>query len=430
MRAAFVKLRNLINKNRKVSIGVGIVLLVVVIVALVYARRSSSTNTTYQTEKIERGNLVATIGATGTVRARQSANLAWQTSGTVETVNAKVGDLVKQDAVLSSLSKASVSQSVILAEADLVSAQKALDDVLNSDTARAQALIKLKDAEDAYERAYDYRESLNGKVDLKDVVFVSIGGQSVPKVKYYRGYADEETKAAADDDLALKKAQYEDAKRAYERVKDGPNPEDVAAAQARVDAAQTTINMARIAAPFDGTITQAEPSIGDQISAGSVAFRIDDLSHLQVDLQVSEVDINNVAIGQSATLTFDAILGKEYHGKVIKVGQAGDTLQGVVSFTVMVELTDADELVKPGMTAAVNVIIEEQSDVVLIPNRAVRLVNEERVVYMLVDNQPKSIKIQLGATDGTNSVLAGGDLKEGDSIILNPPSMMGGPFGG
>ncbi len=429
MRAAFVKLRDLINKNRKVSIGVGVVLLVA-IVALVYSSRSSSTDTMYQTEKIEKGNLVATIGATGTVRARQSANLAWQTSGTVEAVNVKVGDQVKQDAVLASLSKASLSQSVILAEADLVSAQKALDDVLNSDTARAQALIKLKDAEDAYERAYDYRESLNGKVDLKQVVFVNVGGQSVPKVKYYRGYADEETKAAADDDLALKKGQYEDAKRAYERVKDGPNPEDVTAAQARVSAAQTTLNMARISAPFDGTITQAEPSVGDQISMGSIAFRIDDLSHLLVDLQVSEVDINTVTIGQSATLTFDAILGREYHGEVVEVGQAGDTVQGVVSFVVTVELTDADELVKPGMTAAVSVVIEEKSDVVLIPNRAVRLVDAERVVYVLVDGEPVPVKVQLGSSSDTMSVLAGGDLKEGDLIILNPPSMMGGPFGG
>jgi HlyD family secretion protein len=188
--------------------------------------------------------------------------------------------------------------------------------------------------------------------------------------------------------------------------------------------------MARIAAPFDGTITQAEPSVGDQISTGTIAFRIDDLSHLLVDLQVSEVDINNVAIGQSAILTFDAILGKEYHGEVVEVGQAGDTVQGVVNFIVTVELTDADELAKPGMTAAVSVVIEEQKDVVLIPNRAVRLVNEERVIYALVNNKPQSIKIQLGATDGTNSVLAGGDLKEGDEIILNPPSMMGGPFGG
>ncbi|HMX76272.1 MAG TPA: hypothetical protein PKE35_18605, partial [Anaerolineales bacterium] len=139
---------------------------------------------------------------------------------------------------------------------------------------------------------------------------------------------------------------------------------------------------------------------------------------------------NNVAIGQPAVLTFDAILGKEYHGEVVEVGQAGDTVQGVVSFTVTVELTDADELVKPGMTAAVNVVIEEQKDMLLIPNRAVRLVDGERVVYLLVDGQPVQVKIKLGSSSDTMSVLAEGDIKEGDLIILNPPSNNGGPFGG
>jgi HlyD family secretion protein len=179
-------------------------------------------------------------------------------------------------------------------------------------------------------------------------------------------------------------------------------------------------------------VTQSDSAAGDQVSAGAVAYRIDDLSHLLVDVQVSEVDINTVSIDQDSTLTFDAVLGRSdpYHGKVVKVSQAGDTVQGVVSFTVTVELTDPDEFVKPGMTAAVNIIVEEVKDVLLIPNRAVRLVNEERVVYQLVDGQPKSIKISLGSTDGLNSVLVAGDIKEGDPIILNPPSIMGGPFGG
>ena len=219
-------------------------------------------------------------------------------------------------------------------------------------------------------------------------------------------------------------------RRNLDRLQNGVDPADLAAAEGRIAAAQSTLNMSHIIAPFDGTITQAEPSIGDQVTAGTVAFRIDDVSHMLVDLQVSEVDINNVTIGQPATLTFDAILTKEYHGKVVEVGQAGDTVQGVVSFTVTVELTDADELVKPGMTAAVNVVIEEQKDVLLIPNRAVRLVDGERVVYVLVDGQPVQVKIKLGTSSDTMSVLVGGNIKEGDQIILNPPSNNGGPFGG
>jgi len=303
-----------------------------------------------------------------------------------------------------------------------------LEDLVNSDTARAQALRNLDAAEETYKKAYDYRLGLNGKIDIVDTYL----DRGVPKVRYTRGYADEETIADADEKLALAEAQLNDARRNYERVKDGADPTDVAAAEARVAAAQSTLDMARIIAPFDGTITQADSEAGNQVSAGTIAFRVDDLSSLLVDVQVSEVDINTVSIDQGATLTFDAVLGRTepYHGQVVQVSQAGDTVQGVVSFTVSVELTDADEYVKPGMTAAVNIIVEEVKDAILIPNRAVRLVDNERVVYLLIDGQPKPTEVLLGSTDGINSVLVESDIKEGDLIILNPPSIMGGPFGG
>jgi HlyD family secretion protein len=114
-------------------------------------------------------------------------------------------------------------------------------------------------------------------------------------------------------------------------------------------------------------------------------------------------------LGQTATLTFDAILGKEYQGKVVASGAGWRYRgQGVVSFTVTIELTDADELVKPGMTAAVNVVVEEVKDVILIPNRAVRLVDGNRVVYILVDNQPVQVKIQLGSSSDLESVIVSG----------------------
>jgi len=157
------------------------------------------------------------------------------------------------------------------------------------------------------------------------------------------------------------------------------------------------------------------------------------LSSLLVDVKVSEVDINNISIGQPVTLTFDAILGKEYHGKVVEVTQAGTADEGVVNFTVTVELTDADALVKPGMTAAVNVVIQEMKDVLLIQNRAVRLVDSQRVVYVLVDGKPVQKNINLGSSSETLSVVASGEVKEGDAVILNPPEEFSGPgrrFGG
>ena len=402
------------------------VLVVAGLAAFIYSSTRGETVSTFQTAKAERGNLVATVGATGSVRARQSAVLVWQTTGIVDAVNVDVGSRVSRDDVLASLSKASLNQSIILAEADLASAKKALDDLLNSDTARAQALIAVRNAEKAYEKAYNWRIQLNGKIENKDYVWVN----GILKVREYKGYASAETIAKADEDLALAEAKLNDARRNYERLNSGTDPAEVAAAEARIAAAQSTLNMAYLITPFDGTVTQAEPAVGDQVTTGAVAFRVDDLSHLLVDVQVSEVDINTLSIGQAATLTFDAILGKEYKGEIVEVGQAGDNIQGVVNFTVTIELTDADELVKPGMTAAVNIVVQEVKDVVLVPNRAVRLVDAERVVFVLVNGIPQQVKVELGSSSDTMSVLVGGDLKEGDEIILNPPSVSGSPFGG
>ena len=411
--------------SRRTWIIIGVIVVVAMAAVFIFSTRGEPVSV-FQTTKAERGNLVATVGATGSVRARQSAVLVWQTTGIVNAVNADVGTRVSRNDVLASLDKASLNQSIILAESDLTSAKKALEDLLNSDTSRAEALRTLDKAEAAYEKAYNWRIQLNGKIDIKDYYY----DNGILKVKEYRGLASAETIADADEDLALKEAQLNDARRKYERLKDGADPAEVSAAEARIAAAQSTLNLAFIAAPFDGTITQAEPAVGDQASTGAVAFRVDDLSHLLVDVQVSEVDINTLSIGQTAALTFDAILGKEYHGEIAEVGQAGDNVQGVVNFTVTIELTDADELVKPGMTAAVNIVVQEVKDVVLVPNRAVRLVDAERVVFVLVNGIPQQVKVELGSSSDTMSVLVGGDLKEGDEIILNPPSVSGNPFGG
>ena len=412
--------------------GVLIFLLVVAVAISIYAfrqRGNSNTASAFQTVQIERGNLVATIGATGTVRAKQTATLIWSAAGAVETVNVKVGDNVPAGFVMGFLSKTSMPQSIIMAEADLASAQIALDDLLNSDTARAQSVITLRDAQFAYDRAVNYRKELNGRIHIKEIVYKTVGNQKFPVLKEYRGYADETTKAKADENIALTKAKLDDAQREFDRLNAG-NLIEIAAAQARVDAAQATLNLGRVIAPFPGIVTEAHSLPGDQIGAGATAFRLDDLSGLYVDVEVSEVDINSVSIGQPATLSFDAILNRDYHGEVVEVAKVGNNIGGIVNFTVTVELTDTDDLVKPGMTAAVNVVVNELLDVVLVPNRAVRLSDGNRVVYLLVNDQPVKTEIKLGASSDTMSVVAGDGLAVGDTIILNPPTEFGGPGGG
>ena len=434
--------------------------------------RKAATESAYQTTKIERGTLTATIGATGTVRAKQSAVLVWQAAGTVDTVNVKVGDNVPSGFVMAFLAKSSLSQNLILAEADLVNAQLTLDDLLNSDAALAKAAQDLAIAKQAVEDAQkdvtklDFRrasddllDQTQAEIDLanKQVSFAedaykfvknrpdgdSLKAQALlnltnarlerdrkqATLDWYLGKPSELDAEKYRAALALAQAQEADAQREYDRLSAG-NIAEITAAQARIDAAQATLNLSRVAAPFSGIVTEAYPLPGDQVGAGATAFRIDDLSSLLVDVNVSEVDINSVEIGQPVTLTFDAILGSEYNGVVVEVAQTGTVSAGVVNFKVTVELTDADAFVKPGMTAAVNITVKELVDVLLVPNRAVRLSDGERVVYLLEDNLPVKAIIRLGSSSDAMSVLVGGDVQEGDEVILNPPTEFMGPGGG
>lgn len=448
-----------IRKHRTLSIIVvaAFVLLVFFFWRAVAAGRQALQNA-YQTETVERGTLTAMIGATGSVRANQSAVLNWGASGTVEFVNAAVGDQVATDDILASLELSSLPQNVILANADLQDAQD------NLDLEVAQAAQALADAQDALDTAQ--RDLYNLTHPGKDVdIDQAYANMVLAKDKLdkaqddYDPYADkpEDNLVRANYLLRLTEAQkaYDSAVRTYNAYSGTANTIDIAVAQAkvtlaesqlsvaqrdydnaqraadldytspaeaRVAAAEATLDLAHIQAPFDGVVTDAHPSIGDVVTAGTRAFRLDDLSRLLVDVDVSEVDINRVALGQEATLTFDAAPDSEYHGTVTAVALAGDTTGGAVNFRVTVELTDADESVRPGMTAAVNIVVTQLQDVLLVPNRAVRIIGGQRVVYILENGQLVPVAIQLGATSEVSSEVIDGDLQIGDVVVLNPPA--------
>ena len=250
---------------------------------------------------------------------------------------------------------------------------------------------------------------------------------------------------ASSADIAVLEAQLANAQREYDRVKDGPNSDDIAILETKIAASQASIDQVSITAPFDGTISSIETQAGDQVSPGILAFRLDDLSTLLVDLNVSEIDINLVEIGQDVVITFDAVLAKEYQGTVVEIAPVGTQTQGITTFKVSVELHNPDTDVRPGMTSEVEIITNRVDDVLLIPNQAIRLLDGERVVYVLRE-QPEGaeevngnsqgvafslggqppiidfvpIPITLGASSDLYSEVLAGDISVGDEIILNP----------
>jgi HlyD family secretion protein len=110
------------------------------------------------------------------------------------------------------------------------------------------------------------------------------------------------------------------------------------------------------------------------------------------------------------------------------------SLAGSIAYPVKVIISDADRMVLPGMTVAVQIEVSHLEDVLLVPNRAVRTIDGSRVVYLSVNGGLKLVEIKLGASNDTMSEIVSGDLKEGDVIVLNPPSNFfgssGGPMGG
>jgi len=407
--------------------------------------------TRYQTVAAERGRLAPTIGATGTVRSNQTAELHWGTSGLVDRVNAAVGEQVAADEVLATLERATLSQAVLLAQADLVEAQKALDELYTAnESGRVTALQSIasytqavKDAQYRLDNYIGPRQQANlSAIEALDLMEARLetARQAFEPYKYLssgdptRHERLVEFNQAQDNyNAAVKRLEYEyyleaaranleKAHRDYQKYENGPSEADIAIIQARIDAAEATIDLQHISAPFAGTLTAVEAKPGDKVSSGDLAFRIDDLSRLLLDAAISEVDINRVEVGQQVILSFDAIQGMEYHGLVSEVAETGASTQGVVEFTVTVELSDADERVKPGMTAAVNIVVEQLEDVLLIPNRAVRLLDSKRVVYVLINDQVKAAEVTLGAASDTHSEVLAGDLQAGDLIILNPPN--------
>ena len=163
-----------------------------------------------------------------------------------------------------------------------------------------------------------------------------------------------------------------------------------------------------------------------------MAFRLDDLGQLLVDVGLSELDVAQVKVGQQATLAFDALPGRTYHGVVSETALAGEAARGggSVTFRATVRLTDADEAIRPGMTAAVSIRTAHLEDVLLLPLRAIRMRDGTPVVFVLRAGQPQPVKVRLGATSDEYAQLLDGDLHVGDQIVLNPPTEQINFFGG
>jgi HlyD family secretion protein len=138
-----------------------------------------------------------------------------------------------------------------------------------------------------------------------------------------------------------------------------PDPAQIAEAKANIASIQDSLDQQYLRAPFSGTITDLGIKAGDLVNGGDYALRIDNLSPLYIDLQVSEIDINNVNVGQAVELIFDAVPDKQYIAVVTLIDPIGTTSNGVSNFTVTAVVNDVDASIRPGMTAGATIVVQK-----------------------------------------------------------------------
>ena len=258
------------------------------------------------------------------------------------------------------------------------------------------------------------------------------GTVTVPQVRTHKVYADDEMKADADKKLALAAARLDDAQRLYDRLKDGPNADDIAAAQARVDAARATVDSMSIIAPFDGQILWVENKPGNEVNAGMLAVNMADRANLFVEAQVDESDIANVKLGDQVQVTLDALPGTKLTGSVEAVNPVGQSLAGIVKFTVRVALdpVDSKTFLPLGATADVAVQVKEAAPALTVLLNAVQNDGAGEFVWLVQsDGSVKRVDIVSGDIVG-DYVVVTGDLHEGDIIRPVYDNSVSIPFSG
>jgi multidrug resistance efflux pump len=302
---------------------------------------------------------VDSVIAEGHIIPAQDATLMFQARGTVVEVNFKIGDKVKEGDLLARLGGQS-DAAFAAAQLDLVGAEQALK-TLNesSDAARAQATIALDKAGEAYDKAVDYYDSLFDPYEYDKLIFHTIrtpvGIRRIPDIKTIKvDKADEETISDADADMALKKALLDEAQRAYDRLKDGPDQDQLALLEARLNAARAVVASFAILAPFDGTVMDVNIVTGEQVGPETWAVKIADTSTWYVETSdLTELEVVKIALGLGASIVPDALPDVKMTGKVESISQAFTSQGGDILYRVKIEMDEMDPRVLWGMTVEV-----------------------------------------------------------------------------
>ncbi len=348
------------------------------------------------TATVEQRTIATTVAASGEVQAVDQLGVNFAVSGQVASVAVDAGDSVAEGDIIATLDPTALEVALESAQSSLAGARDGVS-VANLAEAQAQQAINSADqAIAAAQQAIEAAKDSNSK----------------------------EAEATANRQLASAQAQRDTAEYTQARVPGQKLSARAAleAAQAGLEQAQANLEKATLRAPMSGTILRVDIEQGDSITtAGPDAFVIADLGGFEVSADFSESDIVDIESGQSVEVDFDAIPDQSSVGTVTDVslqGTADPTGGSLTTYGVVVSVDDPPTGLRVGMTAQINIIIEENANVVAAPVAALNVRGEDVVVNVLgADGTIQEVVVETG-TQGSNFVQITSGLEGGEVVVI------------
>jgi multidrug efflux pump subunit AcrA (membrane-fusion protein) len=367
--------------------------------------------TSLQTTLVSRRGVGSSVQATGTVKAMVGAEVkvGSRITGKVERLYASIGDRVKKGDVIVQLDQEDLKARVAKAKADLDLAEANL------------ALIRSGSRKEEIREAEEKIEQARSTLDLSKKILDREKGLLT------KGYTTQETVDKAEKEYLVALSQYKAAQESIQIVKEKYTKEEIDAGVAKVDQAKASLKDAEvqlsygtIKAPISGTIGSVTTQQGETVTASLNAptfITIIDLSRLEVDTYVDETDVGKVKVGQEVGFTVASFPDKDFKGKVMAIYPKAIIQDNVVYYITIISADNPEGLLKPEMTATVNISLQKRENVLTVPNGAIRREGGKKVVFVLQNNQPVNREVKTGWKDSSyTEVLAG--LNEGERVVI------------
>ena len=208
--------------------------------------------------------------------------------------------------------------------------------------------------------------------------------------------------------------------------KAGVVPEQITAQEAKVKLAQASVQSTQaqlsktvLSAPFAGVVTKQTARIGEIVAANEAVVSLLSEAAFEIEVNIPEADIAKITTGKKARVTLDAY-GRdvEFEAIVQEVDLAGTLIEGVATYRTILQFVGADERIKSGMTANVDIISTHLTDVIFVPQRAVISKNGGRIVRIVEEGEIKEVAVEIGlrGSEGTIEIISG--IQEGDEVVV------------